>query len=446
MTETLPLLGSLANMLMWLSMVNLHMKWLPYYNIDTFPLFLVILGLDFFPQPQFAPLVIEPVPAIRRFRRRVFAKIGELKVVIDVTSSQKSTPQFLPRFSLDTVIHSDGTLPNFQWPRDLDPQKIWDDGDYESATEERNPRWSETPFEGILSVGVHGTVFGGHLKQDDKYPFLNGGNSFIYRGKLTRPDGSKIRVAIKMLRILDHGAGQLEEMLRRLKREADVWSVLKHRNILPLLGVCEDLAPQPVLVSPFCEFGHVGRYLGEHPEASREPLALGVGSGLQFLHVNGIIHGDLKVQNVLINKHGIPCICDFGISKIVGRRGFTTFSVGTAPYMAPELFCVIDGLVFVHPSTTTYSDIYSFALLVLEILIAEPPKARPITQIIAPEIRTELRPKRTHYPESMVSRRTWAVLDRCWSFEPLFRPPISEILYELTESFVPIPVPRHSPL
>ncbi|KAJ7889387.1 hypothetical protein B0H14DRAFT_2336819, partial [Mycena olivaceomarginata] len=48
----------------------------------------------------------------------------------------------------------------------------------------------------------------------------------------------------------------------------------------------------------------------------------GVGSGLQFLHVNGIVHGDLK-QNVLVNKHGIPCICDFGISKIVTRRGFS---------------------------------------------------------------------------------------------------------------------------
>ncbi|KAJ7362610.1 hypothetical protein DFH08DRAFT_613735, partial [Mycena albidolilacea] len=76
--------------------------------------------------------------------------------------------------------------------------------------------------------------------------------------------------------------------------EADVWSGRKHRNILPLLGVWEDLAPQLALVSPFCEFGHVGGYLGEHPEASRETLALGVGSGLQFLHVNGIVHGDLK--------------------------------------------------------------------------------------------------------------------------------------------------------
>jgi serine/threonine protein kinase len=69
----------------------------------------------------------------------------------------------------------------------------------------------------------------------------------------------------------------------------------------------------------------------------------------------------LTQANVLVDKRGVACICDFGISRIVGRQGFTTRSQGTTPYKAPEL------LADPKRSTTTQSDIYSFALLVLEV-------------------------------------------------------------------------------
>jgi serine/threonine protein kinase len=73
-------------------------------------------------------------------------------------------------------------------------------------------------------------------------------------------------------------------------------------------------------------------------------------------------------QNVLVDEAGIPYICDFGISKIITRRGFTTASVGTLPYMAPELFIAFDlkEQDFCR-STTKSCDVYSFALLVLEV-------------------------------------------------------------------------------
>ncbi|KAJ7463502.1 kinase-like domain-containing protein, partial [Mycena galericulata] len=309
--------------------------------------------------------------------------------------------------------------------------------------DEKNSSGEETTFDETSLVGFHSRDLSGRVEQDDKYPFAGGGNSNIYRGKLTRSDGSKIRVAIKLIRMSDDGSGQQhEEMLRRLNREVDIWRRLKHRNILTFIGVCENLAPWPVLISPFYKFGHVEQYLTNHPGVNRKKLVLGVASGLQFLHENGVVHGDLKVQNVLVDKHGIPCICDFGISKVVSCRGFTTSNVGTAPYMAPELFCVVDGPgmnshASSTPGTTPSSDVYSFALLVLEILTAEPPKGRPSRPIVTARILADLRPKRTDYDKREVSRRTWSVLDRCWSFEPLLRPSISEVLRDLTECFVP---------
>ncbi|KAJ7305451.1 kinase-like domain-containing protein, partial [Mycena albidolilacea] len=124
-------------------------------------------------------------------------------------------------------------------------------------------------------------------------------------------------------------------------REVEIWRDLKHQNILPFIGVCEDLAPLPVLISPFCKFGHISNYLKKNPGVHKKELVLlGVGSGLQFLHDNQVVHGDLKVasgiplcptayidiactwQNVLVNKRGVPCICDFGISKILSCRSY----------------------------------------------------------------------------------------------------------------------------
>ncbi|KAJ7472653.1 TKL/TKL-ccin protein kinase, partial [Mycena latifolia] len=263
------------------------------------------------------------------------------------------------------------------------------------------------------------------VTQDDQYPFTGGASSNIYRGKLTRSNGRKIRVAIKMIRMSDDGSGQVEEIMRRLKREADVWARLKHRNVLPFIGVCDDIAPWPVLVSPFYKFGHVGTYLKKHPSTNRQDLVRGVASGLQYLHAHDIVHGDLKVQNVLVDERGSPCICDFGISKILNCRGFTTSSVGTPPYMAPELFFVVDASSTqeeASPSTTKSSDVYSFALLVLEILISEPPKGRPSRTIVTAKIIADLRPKRADYDENKITADTWSVLDRCWALDPQLRP------------------------
>ncbi|KAJ7666113.1 kinase-like domain-containing protein [Mycena polygramma] len=289
---------------------------------------------------------------------------------------------------------------------------------------------------------IEGRDLKGRITQDDQYPFAGGGNSNIYRGKLIRSNGRKIRVAIKMIRMSDDGSGNLEEVLRRLRREVDVWTRLKHQNVLPFIGVCDDLAPWPVLISPFYKLGHVQTYLKKHPSTSRQNLVQGVASGLQYLHAHDIVHGDLKVQNVLVDKRGVPCICDFGISKIINDQGFTTASVGTAPYMAPELFFVVDGATQedASPSTTKSSDVYSFALLVLEILTSGPPKGRPARPIITAKILADLRPKQGDYDAEKVTPETWTVLDRCWAFEPQLRPVISEVLRELKSIFQSNPV------
>jgi hypothetical protein len=70
----------------------------------------------------------------------------------------------------------------------------------------------------------------------------------------------------------------------------------------------------------------------------------------------------------------------------------------------------------------------------LQILTAKPPKARPSRPIVTTKTLADLRPKREDYEERAVPQRTWSVLDRCWTFEPLLRPSILEVLRGLVLS------------
>ncbi|KAJ7067449.1 kinase-like domain-containing protein [Mycena amicta] len=291
------------------------------------------------------------------------------------------------------------------------------------------------------TTSAEGSNMLGHITRDDPFPFAGGISSNIYRGKLVQSNGQKIHVAIKMFRPLDDSPEQQQEILRRMQREAKVWSQLKHKNILTFIGVYDLLnAPWPVLVSPYHKLGNIKRYIGEHPKADRNALVLGVACGLQFLHENNVVHGDLKAQNIVVDEEGIPCICDFGISKIVNHRGFTTASVGTVPYMAPELFHILDGpaettLPGTTITTTMSSDVYSFALLILEILTGQPPKRRPTQAFLMAQVVAELHPTREDYEEELVSDTMWAALVPCWAFDPNLRPGIPVVHDSLREIF-----------
>ncbi|KAJ7838389.1 kinase-like domain-containing protein, partial [Mycena olivaceomarginata] len=211
-------------------------------------------------------------------------------------------------------------------------------------------------------------------------------------------------------------------------READVWSKLKHRHLVPFIGLCEDiaLAPAPVLISPFYKFGNIATYLKKNPSADRIELIREVASGLSFLHDRYIVHGDVKpVRNVLVDKHGAACICDFGLSKVINCAGFSTSRrAGRLLYMAPELLAN-EGLL---PTTTKESDVYSFGLVVLEILTSQALKHRSTSHLVTSTVFENIRPKRADYDMKNISNSLWELLDRCWTPQPELRSKIHEVL------------------
>ncbi|KAF7346659.1 Glycoside hydrolase family 76 protein [Mycena sanguinolenta] len=194
----------------------------------------------------------------------------------------------------------------------------------------------------------------GVLKIKDKQgsPFAPGHKADVFQGHLTWANGVRRPVAIKL----------------SVGREARVWMPLEHDNLAPLLVFVEE---RNLLVSPFYKNGNMHDYLETHGsklDASRRmSFVIGIASGLKYLHDNSVIHGDLKPENILVDDTENPRITDFGISKLEGSRGYTTASLGTQEYIAPELHDKVNNPAPTGSWTTKASDVYSFGILATEV-------------------------------------------------------------------------------
>ncbi|KAJ7817993.1 kinase-like domain-containing protein [Mycena olivaceomarginata] len=266
----------------------------------------------------------------------------------------------------------------------------------------------------------------------DMFPLFSGSCSEIYRANLTRTDGRIILVTIKLVGISD--PGEARSFVKELTREERIWRKLRHRNVLPFLGVYEIGAPLPILLSPFFKFGHIGIYLENHPSALRQKLSHDVGFGLEYLHNNGIVHGDLKLSNILVDKHHVACICDFGIARILQVAGFTTYSTRSTRNVAPELWAELDTdgestKVIPAAPLTKNSDIYAFACVIVDIIAGEGLRdTRRASFFVTREGLEALRPNQADYAVGSVSHELWFLLDQCWSVDPQLRPTMGEIL------------------
>ncbi len=166
----------------------------------------------------------------------------------------------------------------------------------------------------------------------------------------------------------------------RFLREIEVAANLSHANILPLFdsGEVEGLL---YYVMPFIEGESLRARLTRELQLPVEDalrIASDVAGGLACAHAQGIIHRDVKPENILL-RDGHALIADFGIARAVGdsreRLTETGLAVGTAAYMSPE-----QGSGERHLDGR--SDIYSLGCVLYEMLAGEPPYTGPTAQAI----------------------------------------------------------------
>jgi serine/threonine protein kinase len=146
--------------------------------------------------------------------------------------------------------------------------------------------------------------------------------------------------------------------------------ILQHPNLVDFLGLAwganpfNSLQKLPVLMVEFAEYGSLSQlqqreYLGVE---TRRRLCLDVCKGLHMLHSCGIVHGDIKAQNVLVfpdAKHKYRAkVNDFGYSQVINAERDSLLLGGTRPWKAPE------AKTAVKVSDAKYTDIYSLSLFI----------------------------------------------------------------------------------
>src|SRR5436853_2529084 len=138
-----------------------------------------------------------------------------------------------------------------------------------------------------------------------------GGMGVIYRA---RQRHSRRIVALK--RVLSYHADS-RETLARFRREAEAAASLDHPNILPIYEVSEGEDGLPFFSMKFAPGGSLLDAGPALRDESRRSVALmaKVARAVQYAHVQGILHRDLKPGNIMLDGRGEPLVSDFGLAK-----------------------------------------------------------------------------------------------------------------------------------
>jgi len=167
--------------------------------------------------------------------------------------------------------------------------------------------------------------------------------------------------------------------------------------------------------------GELLEYIGVHPCADRLGLISDVADGLNYLHSRSVIHGDLKGPSVLVGDTGRARLTDFGFAAVAPNLGSgESVKDGHAlRWAAPE---ILDN----KRSVSKKSDIYSYAMVVIEAFTGKAPFYGIAPTTVAVGILAGNRPTRPTHPS--LTDHLWKMIERCWSQKPQKRPEISEVV------------------
>ncbi|MGH7630651.1 MAG: serine/threonine-protein kinase, partial [Gemmatimonadales bacterium] len=201
-----------------------------------------------------------------------------------------------------------------------------------------------------------------------------GGMATVYRARDLRHDRW---VALKVLR------PELGAMLggERFVKEVRLTARLRHPHILPVFD-SGSAGPELWYVTPCVEGGSLRARLdreGQLPLDDALAITRDVLSALAYSHREGIVHRDMKPENILLDA-GEAIVADFGIARALHEAGSerlteTGLSLGTPSYMSPEQ-------VTADRALDGRSDVYAVACVLYEMLAGEPPYSGPTAQAV----------------------------------------------------------------
>ncbi|XP_021893189.1 PTI1-like tyrosine-protein kinase At3g15890 [Carica papaya] len=193
-----------------------------------------------------------------------------------------------------------------------------------------------------------------------------GGFGSVYWGKTS--DG--LQIAVKKLKAMNSKA-EMEFAV-----EVEVLGRVRHKNLLGLRGYCVGTDQRLIVYDYMSNLSLLSHLHGQFRSQSqldwkrRMKIAIGSAEGLLYLHHEvkpHIIHRDIKASNVLLDSDFEPLVADFGFAKLIpeGVSHMTTRVKGTLGYLAPEYA--------MWGKVSDSCDVYSFGILLLEILTGRKP-------------------------------------------------------------------------
>ncbi|KAF1334883.1 Tkl protein kinase, partial [Globisporangium splendens] len=227
-------------------------------------------------------------------------------------------------------------------------------------------------------------------------------------------------VAIKFLGYeSDHGSVSNRLFLH----EVQIWSQLKHPHIIEFFGACH--VQKRYIVCEYAPHGTLSQYLklDENKHLVWEKLDEAA-LGLRYLHKGNIVHNDLRCDNILIGADKKAKLSDFGLSSIPGVVEVTIKKnrIGAAHWKSPEC------LAGARPSFA--SDIYSFAMCILEAVTNEAPWG---ANICAASVGYHLKSGRCPPRPANITDKQWHLIECMTREDPQRRAKVAYVARKLSK-------------
>ncbi|XP_044476619.1 serine/threonine/tyrosine-protein kinase HT1-like [Mangifera indica] len=253
--------------------------------------------------------------------------------------------------------------------------------------------------------------------------FASGRHSRIYRGIYKQRD-----VAIKLVSQPQEDENLASFLEKQFTSEVALLFRLKHPNIITFVAACKK-PPVFCIITEYLAGGSLRKYLHQQEPHSVPlklvlKLALDIAQGMQYLHSQGILHRDLKSENLLLGEDMCVKVADFGISCLESQCGSAKGFTGTYRWMAPEMIK--------EKHHTKKVDVYSFGIVLWELLTA----LTPFENMTPEQAAFAVCQKNARPPLPPTCPAAFShLINHCWSTNPDKRPHFNEIVSTL-ESYL----------
>ncbi|ONK81320.1 uncharacterized protein A4U43_C01F27780 [Asparagus officinalis] len=252
--------------------------------------------------------------------------------------------------------------------------------------------------------------------------FAAGRHSRIYHGVYRERE-----VAVKLISQPEEDATLAALLEQQFNSEVALLLRLRHPNIIRFVAACKK-PPVFCIITEYMEGGSLRKYLHKQEPHSLPlklvlKLSLEIAHGMAYLHSEGILHRDLKSENILLGEDLSVKLADFGISCLESQCGSGKGFTSTYRWMAPEMIK--------EKHHTRKVDVYSFGIVLWELLTA----LIPFHDMTPEQAAFSVAQKNARPPLPASCPKAFThLINLCWSTNPDKRPQFEDIV-SILESY-----------